>query len=585
MNIQMNNSIQSKPYTSTRSLLATWEYLDHVEKEHPLVQKFDCAITGKIWEGTLGTAEDHTGKIAFLIRNAKHEISNVLLLDTKDEINEFVEMSYLPTSLGGCYVRFEGSSDHVLITSNPMTAMSLNQATRYNVVCTLNPHNTAAVLKHLSAKFPAMTFLLCDDMPVGLHSATEGYFILNKIIHVPTPKLGFYQKALNAPIRFKQRIEDLLKEHKKNQCEIPEITEQVTHGGSRKVNGVTLYQQVAGVINDHVSLQPEMLSILTMYIYLTHLASNLKYVPLLGILSPEPRCGKTTLMEILEALVYSPKKTDNITVAALCKFTEMGHTILIDEFDTFCDKSKEFTGIINSGVRKSGTCTRYGRNGQAIESPTFGAKIYAMIGTPPQTILDRSISILQQRKLATEVKKSLEHTGSLGYLKHDIELWCKANLNAILSSREKVPKIQAANDRQADNYHILARIAACISPEIEVAVRESACLLISALQEQENSHSGEKLMQDIKVVFEETGTSKMPTMEMIQRLCRLPDSVWGSYKSNRPIQAHQLARILKLFKISSTTIRFSSEVVSKGYHKEMFEDAFSRYCTPVASIN
>jgi Protein of unknown function (DUF3631) len=578
----MNNAIQSKPYTSTRALLATWEYLDHAGKKHPLVQKFDCAVTGKIWEGTLGMAEDHTGKIAFLIKDTKHQISNVLLLDTKDEINEFVEMSYLPTSLAGCYVRFEGDSDHVIVTSNPMTAMSLHQATRYNVACTLNPHNTAEVLKHLSAKIPAAKFMLCEDMPIDLRSATDWNPLWARVINVPIPELGFYQKALNEPLAFKQRINDLLKKHEKNHREITEAPEKVVHGGSRKVNGVTLYQQVAGVINDHVSLQPEMLPILTMYIYLTHLAEHLNYLPLLGILSPEPRCGKTTLLEILEALVFSPKKTDNITVAALCKFTEMGHTILIDEFDTFCDKSKEFIGIVNSGVRKSGTCTRYGRNGQAIESSTFGAKIYAMIGTPPQTILDRSISILQQRKLATEVKKSLEHTGSLGYLKHDIGLWCKANLKTIRSSREMVPKIQAANDRQAENYHILARIAACISPEIEDAVRASASLLISALEEQENSYSGQKLLQDIKIIFEDENVGKMSSKEMIQRLCRLPDSVWGSYKSNRPIEAHQLAQILKLFKISPTTIRFSGEVVSKGYRKEMFEDAFSRYCTPAA---
>lgn len=581
----MNNSIQSKPYASTRSLLATWEYLDHVEKEHPLVQKFDCAITGKIWEGTLGTAEDHTGKIAFLIKNAKHEISNVLLLNAEAEISELVEMSYVPTSLNGCYVRFEGGSDHVLVTSNPMTAMSLNQATCCNVVCTLNPYNTEAVLKHLSAKLPAKTFLVCEDMPIGLRSATEGSSIWSKIIHVPTPKLGFFQKALYEPLALKERIENLVADHKKIVHEALEVPEQMTHGRSPKVNGVTLYQQVAGVINDHVSLQPEMLPILTMYIYLTHLASHLEYVPLLGIFSPEPRCGKTTLMEILFALVFSPKKTDNITAAALCKLTEKGHTILIDEFDTFCDKSKEFIGIINSGVRQNGTYTRYGRNGQAVESSTFGAKIYAMIGTPPQTILDRSIGILQQRKLATEFKKSIQATGSLEYLRHDIGLWCKANLKDILSSSEKVSKIQAANDRQADNYHILVRIAAYISPDVEAAVRASSSLLISALQEQENAYSGQKLLQDIKVIFEETGADRMATKELIQRLCRLPDSVWGSYKSNRHIEAHQLAQILKLFKIAPTTIRFGDGGVSKGYYKEMFEDAFNRYCTSAVLPN
>jgi Protein of unknown function (DUF3631) len=251
---------------------------------------------------------------------------------------------------------------------------------------------------------------------------------------------------------------------------------------------------------------------------------------------------------------------------------------------TFCKKSKDLIGIINGGVYKNGIYTRVGKNGLIIESRTYGSKVYAMIGTPSETILDRSIGIILQRKLATEIKETLNDPNTLRYLQQDIAQWCQDHKAVIAANHGKVAKLVADNDRQADNYHVLLRIAACISVEAEAAVREAAVELIKTLEMQESVHSGESLLRDIQLVFESSGVERISSNRLVDELCRLPDSVWRSYESSRSIETHQLAQALKLFKIAPKTLRFSGQAqVLKGYRLDMFEDAFSRYCTQAAT--
>lgn len=58
--------------------------------------------------------------------------------------------------------------------------------------------------------------------------------------------------------------------------------------------------------------------------------------PMLYPWSPEPRCGKTTLMNTLSILVKRPLAASSITPAALFRAVEKWQpTLLIDEADTF----------------------------------------------------------------------------------------------------------------------------------------------------------------------------------------------------------------------------------------------------------
>src|SRR5690606_12160382 len=95
---------------------------------------------------------------------------------------------------------------------------------------------------------------------------------------------------------------------------------------------------------------PEALALWSIFSYGFN-ASNI--APKLLIHSPEKRCGKTTLLDVLSELVWKPILASNITPAVIFRVIEsVGGTIMIDEADTFIRNNSELAGIINSGHRK-----------------------------------------------------------------------------------------------------------------------------------------------------------------------------------------------------------------------------------------
>jgi Protein of unknown function (DUF3631) len=544
----------------------------------------------RLWEeSSRGQSTGHAGKLALLIKNEQGEDCNVLWLKPDYDNLENVGIDYLPLALNGNYVQLKGdqrNAGSILVTPNPMTAIALNEVTGYGVACTLKPHNMADVIKAINARNPRIQFVICDDTPcfLGYQDYWAELKKLPQVCFLTPPQKGFYEKTQSNPQQLKAEIEKILACPTVVDDDDICVSFAIPQHSMARVGSETLFAQVTNIVLRYVSMPTKMAPILAAYIYATYLCEELGYAPLLGILSPEKRCGKSTLLKLLTALVNKPARTDNITPAALCNLTAKDNTVLIDEFDTFCKKSKDLIGIINGGVYKDGVYSRIGKNGLIIESPTYGSKVYAMIGTPSETILDRSIGIILQRKLATEIKETLTDTNTLRYLQQDIAQWCQDHKAVIAANHGKVAKLVADNDRQADNYHVLLRIAARISEEAETAVREAAADLIKTLEMQESVHSGENLLRDIKLVFENSGVDRISSSRLIEELGRLPDSVWRNYESNRPIETHHLAQALKLFKVAPKTIRIAGQPKPlKGYRLDMFEDAFARYCAQAVS--
>ena len=72
------------------------------------------------------------------------------------------------------------------------------------------------------------------------------------------------------------------------------------------------------------------------------------------------RCGKTTALHVLAALVHRPLPAANVTAAALFRSVEQFRpTLLIDEADSFLRDREELRGVLNSGhVRASAVVVR-----------------------------------------------------------------------------------------------------------------------------------------------------------------------------------------------------------------------------------
>jgi hypothetical protein len=93
--------------------------------------------------------------------------------------------------------------------------------------------------------------------------------------------------------------------------------------------------------------------------------------------------------------------------------------------------------------------------------------------------------------------------------------------------------------------------------------------------------AGIVLLDDIRDMFEERGVDRMASAEIVEALGKREDRPWSESKGGRPITPRQLARLLKPFAVSPTTIWVAGRAI-KGYLLTSFADAFGRYIPPQA---
>ena len=105
---------------------------------------------------------------------------------------------------------------------------------------------------------------------------------------------------------------------------------------------------------------PETMALWTLHTYAFHLGEVSTY---LGVESPAPRCGKTTLMGVISRLGFRTIAFAHINPAGIFRaIHEHQPTLLIDEADMFLDKNTELKGILNAGyTRQTAFVIRVGR--------------------------------------------------------------------------------------------------------------------------------------------------------------------------------------------------------------------------------
>jgi hypothetical protein len=171
------------------------------------------------------------------------------------------------------------------------------------------------------------------------------------------------------------------------------------------VDGELLLHDVSAMVRRHVVMDEHSLAAVTLWITLTYLVDVADVLPLLGIRSPEKRCGKTKLLAILNHLVRASLPSCNISPAALYRVIEkFTPCLLIDEADSVFEKNDDLRTLINSGhTRDSAFVLRANRDSGEVERfSTWGPKAIALIGKLPGTLADRSLTVAMKRKTKSE---------------------------------------------------------------------------------------------------------------------------------------------------------------------------------------
>ena len=144
----------------------------------------------------------------------------------------------------------------------------------------------------------------------------------------------------------------------------------------------------------------------------TYAFDSFRIWPRLLVSSPEKRCGKTSLLEILGAVTKRSLSTSNATSAAAFRIIDkLQPTLLIDEADCFLDSSEELTSIVNSGhSRSSAFVIRCSGDEHDVQRfSTWAAMAICMIGLPKKRLspIGRLLSNCDENSLMNQWSVSL----------------------------------------------------------------------------------------------------------------------------------------------------------------------------------
>jgi uncharacterized protein DUF3631 len=352
--------------------------------------------------------------------------------------------------------------------------------------------------------------------------------------------------------------------------ELPEIKPW-----SGAVNGSELLDEIVACLREYLVLPSGSTEIIALWVVHTHVFDCFTITPRLAITSPEKRCGKTTLLDVINQLVARPLSTSNATTAAVFRIIEMKKpTLLIDEADTFLKVNDELRGVLNSGHRRGGQVTRtVGDDLEPRQFTTWSPAAIAMIGRLPDTLDDRAITIRLRRRKPTEKVRAFrsDQAAELGVLAQKAVRWALDNRQVLTAAD---PDTGNLINRDADNWRPLFSIADAAGgkwPHLARSTAESA----EAIKEDQSNRT--MLLSDIRdIITERPHSDRISSNELSATLGAMEGRPWADWRNGKPMTANGLARMLGPFDILPSTKRAGSYTF-KGYLYSDFTDAFASY--------
>jgi putative DNA primase/helicase len=231
------------------------------------------------------------------------------------------------------------------------------------------------------------------------------------------------------------------------------------------VDGAQLLAELSAYYARYVVLPEGAADALALCTEHTYAVDAAQITPRLAVVSPQPRCGKTTLIALLGAATARPLSAANITASALFRAIEAWRpTMLIDEADTFLKDNEDLRGVLNAGhYRPTAYVIRSVPVDDSWEPRAFrvwGPVAIALIGSLPSTLADRSITIKLRRKTKHEQveRLRLDRLGDTAEpLRRRCLRWAQDNLARLGECDPAMPDL--LHDRAADNWRPLCAIA------------------------------------------------------------------------------------------------------------------------------
>ena len=381
------------------------------------------------------------------------------------------------------------------------------------------------------------------------------------------------------------------------------------------VGGAALLTELSGAIGAYVIMDAHQRDACALGGVFSHSHDFRDNAPIFFVVSPERRCGKRRLLEVVERLARKPVTAASVTAAVLPRLIEKHHpTLLLDEWDALISKdpalAEALRGLLNASFDRSGAKALklaptpnegWVEREFSLWTPVWNAGIDK--ANIPATVRERSVVIELKRKLRSEAVRRLRSgpNGELMALKRKIVRWVadnEARLRAIVPS-----ELAAASDRAADVWDPLLAIADVAGGDWPKRARAAGL----RLTQQEDAEATEDdirllLLTDIRAIFaaafpqkyedheddREKGPGRpdhgprLTTKDLLAKLHALEERPWNAWgRSKKPMTDMALAARLKPYGVRSLNVQVDDDdglpKIVKGYFLRSFEDAFTRY--------
>jgi Protein of unknown function (DUF3631) len=300
--------------------------------------------------------------------------------------------------------------------------------------------------------------------------------------------------------------------------------------------------------------------------------------PFMVLVSPTKRCGKTSVLILLQYLTPRSELASNITPSALFRYIEkVRPTLLIDEADSFVKDNEELRGILNSGHTKTAAyvirTVEVAGDHKPRRFSTWAAKAIATIMKLADTLVDRAVTVPLQRKPPGARVERLRRRDNdeFAKLRSQAARWAADNFEHLADPDPQMPA--ELNDRAADNWRPLLAIADLAGGEWPQLARQAALTLSGESPEEA---MGVMLLADCHLAFGDDDVIR--SVDLVTRLSADPERPWAEYNHGKPITPRQIARLLGAFGIISVNVRPEVGPQGKGYRRLDFEEPWAAYC-------
>lgn len=350
--------------------------------------------------------------------------------------------------------------------------------------------------------------------------------------------------------------------------------------GEENAAGDTLLDELRALITTYVVLSDEhSVAAVALWIATSHTLPAHDCAPRLAATSPDKRCGKSRLLDIISGTCHKPLATVNATVPAI--FRSIGGqqppTLLIDEADTIfgnkrlAEQHEDLRALLNAGHQRGRPALRcVGPSQIPTEFPTFAMAAVAGIGRLPDTITDRAVNISMRRRHVNEKVAQFRARRDgpvLEGMRARLASWAGDHMDELSKAEPDMP----VEDRAADTWEPLIAVADAAGGHWPETARAACKALVARADTADEEQSDAvRLLADIRAVFKYREVPFLPSADLVSELRRIEESPWNDYELN----PSKLAARVKAFGVKPQRNTVGS---IRGYSLEALTDAFKRY--------